>query len=453
MSAPQGCRLRSDAARQLPPLRDLGEVHVYLDALPRTDDRLSMALESVAVSAAGRPDQPLTLKLRVVSATTAMQTRLLAWGRIAAGSYDGLRLHLGRAQLATAEGGADLLVEARSVLVGAKFAVERRRGTVLCVSFRARESLKGGIALAPVFRVRAPDAVITSALGLTSNRGSHSLTLFDRRSRQVVGVVPTGAGPAGPLIDVRSRRAYVALSREDAIEIIDLGSIEPLDRVALRAGDRPSRLGLAQDVLLSVNTGSNTLAFIDPSAGIEIARLDTGLEPRELEIDPLGRHAYVVNADSNDITIVDVGTQRVAGSIPTESKPLRARLSGDGTRLFVIHEASPFMLVFSVPEHQVVERVFVGPGMRSLGVHRTTGRVFVGMDDAKTLYVFEAHTFLPIETLEVPATVTDILADEAENMLVLVMADADLVAFLRLSDRQIISTMDVGINPGFLALP
>jgi len=67
-------------------------------------------------------------------------------------------------------------------------------------------------------------------------------------------------------LDQRTKRAYVALSGEDEVDVIDVANGEVVDRIKLSGGDRPRELALTPDgrTLLVVNTGSNTVSIIDP---------------------------------------------------------------------------------------------------------------------------------------------------------------------------------------------
>jgi YVTN family beta-propeller protein len=68
---------------------------------------------------------------------------------------------------------------------------------------------------------------------------------------------------------------------------------EVVNRLRLNSGDRPRELALTPDgrTLLCVNTGSNTVSFIDPGSFIEVGRINVGKNPNSILIDQTGRRA------------------------------------------------------------------------------------------------------------------------------------------------------------------
>src|SRR5687767_10534658 len=56
---------------------------------------------------------------------------------------------------------------------------------------------------------------------------------------------------------------------------------------------------------------------------------------------PVAGRLFVTNETGGDISVVDVATQRVTGTIPVGKRPRGIRLSPDGTQLFVALSGSP----------------------------------------------------------------------------------------------------------------
>jgi YVTN family beta-propeller protein len=63
-------------------------------------------------------------------------------------------------------------------------------------------------------------------------------------------------------------------------------------------------------LLLVVNRGENTLAFVDLMTAKVINRVTTGKEPHEVAVSPDGKLAFVANMGDNTISIVDVTARK-----------------------------------------------------------------------------------------------------------------------------------------------
>lgn len=451
------CHPRVRPSAVLPPLGPEGEVRVYLQPLPEDAPRLSFSLTHLAAT---RPDgtaAQLALALGEVSPETGSTQRLLAAGRLAPGSYDGLTIQLQRATLSTDDGVADLLVPEEPIRVAVSLEVARGRALLVRLTLRPGQAPDESFDFSGAFAAAAyaPAAAAVQSSGYCSTPDLASLSQFDRRTRQVTAVIPTGRAPRGLAVDPAALRAYVALAGEDQIQVLDLATGEELRRISLRAGDEPSEVALAGDgrTLVVANRRSNSLAFADVDAASAGDRVEVGEEPVALILDGGGRRAYVVGRRTNDVTVVDVGNRAVVGRAGTEPEPLRAQLSRTGDRLFVIHRGSPYMGVYSVPGLAQVSRIYVGLGTSALKVDPRTGLVYVGHADGDRIQVFDPGSLLPVDEIAVPGPVSFLGLDPLNNALVALVPSRGMLAFVDLTRRRMVASLDVGAAPYAVTTP
>jgi YVTN family beta-propeller protein len=375
----------------------------------------------------------------------------MGWARLSPGQYGGLEFSVTRATLATDQGVADLLASKEPIRIDLPFAVVRGRAAILQLALRPGQARPREFAFSAAFtgvELRPEQTVVQLATYCTT-AGTADLFVLDRRSRQVSGAIPTGREPEGIALDVSANRAFVALAGEDQIQVIDLVTGAELRRIALRSGDRPRELGLTPDgrLLVSTNAGSNSLAFVDPQAGVALDRVAVGDDPWSLLLDRSGRRAYVLNRWSSNLTVVDLANRAVVTTVATDPEPLRAQLNRDGTRLYVIHRGSAWMNVYSVPDMAQVARMFVGLGASALKVDPRTDLVYVGRGDEGRIQLFDPMSLLPVDSIEVPGAVSYLAIDDVENMLVAVLPGPGRIAFVDLTRKRLLSTVDVGRDP------
>jgi YVTN family beta-propeller protein len=145
------------------------------------------------------------------------------------------------------------------------------------------------------------------------------------------------AGPDGgwdyARVDDAGQRLYVA--RADAVMMVDLAtkvvsSIETLQRghavVPLPGGG-----------LLVTSGNDGTVRLVDPANGRERASIAVGKKPDAAILDASATHAYVMNADSGTISVIDLATAKVSKTIVVKPALEYAAFGADGT-LFVNDE-------------------------------------------------------------------------------------------------------------------
>lgn len=448
LAAGCACATARPAVPALPPLGSEAEVHVYALPLPRDAERLSFAVGAVSLRRADGGEVPLQVSQRDVAGTELRDQRLLAWGRVPPGEYAGLAVTVASATVAHGKERARLLVDAEPSRVDLGFRVSPGSAAVVWLGLKAAESIRREYAFSPSFTATlAPQTPPQVALYCT-NTGSASVTAVDRHSRLVTGVVPVGHAPRGIALDRGARRAYVALSLEDQVEILDLAANAPVGRVRLSPGDGPSELALAADgKLVVLGARSRTVSFVDPEAMSELGRVPVGDAPFALLVDRAGRRAFVSNRGSATVTVIDLANRAVFGTLATDAEPLRMDLSRDGSRLYVIHRGSAYVAVFALPSLAPETRAYVGLGAAAIKVDPRTELVYLSRGDERRISVYDPVSLQPLDELEVPGAVSHMTIDDAENTLLALMPERQSIAVLDLTSRRLLAEIPVGADP------
>ncbi len=430
----------------MPVLDTDGELFVYLAPFPQEANRLTFRLSGVSALREDGSAHPLTLREETIGGGGAARERFLAYGALPPGRYVGLRFRAGAASLEGEEGKSALQIPEEGSRSEVPFTIDRRRGTVLLVTLRYAESIQGGFRFVPSFAGSAPVRSVAGSTGFVSSRGANTVTAFDKLTGRVSGVTPTGSGPAGMALDQSRRKLYVALAVDSAVEVIDVLSGERTDRLALFGGDEPLDLALTPDgrTLLSVNSGSNTVSFIDPGALIEVERVPVGNGPVSAVVDSTGRRAFVFNSAADTVSVVDIPNRRVAATLATEAEPVKGAFNRDGSRLYIAHRSSPWLSVIDPVSFSVTARIYVGPGATALKVDTRTDRVYLSRRFAGRIEIFDAVSSLPSDFIPSEGDVSDLAIDGESNNLFVVLPEAGKVSAVRLVTRETAAETDAG---------
>ena len=71
-----------------------------------------------------------------------------------------------------------------------------------------------------------------------------------------------------------------------------------------------------------VNRDSNNVTVIDTSSNSALGTISVGSGPVAVGVDPTVHRAYVTNFSSNNVTVIDTTTNFIGGPIPAGSGPV-----------------------------------------------------------------------------------------------------------------------------------
>jgi YVTN family beta-propeller protein len=437
-----------------PALEDEGEIFLYLEPLPQEAERLSFTLEEIAAVKDDGSKIPLTLSLPEIKLRDVMRQRCFASGPLPPGTYRGLSVKVRKAALRTEEGEAALSVDEEASLLAAPFSITRTKATELSLALQYRQSISGEVRFVPVFSVSVAGRPLAGVTAFASSRFSNDVALIDKQEGRISGMIATGSGPAGMAIDQLRGRVYVALSGDDAVDVIDASVGGTIGRIHLRSGDAPEELALVPGgrTLLAANAGSDTVSFIDTGSLSEAERVSVGQDPVSLLIDGSGRRAFVFNKASSTISVLDIQTGAVVATVSTEPEPLRGQFNRRGDRLYVLCGRSRYLTVIDPQSLNLIRREYLGREAGSIKVDTRTDMLYIGwkLDDEVTVY--DPLSFQPVDRIPTDGTVTYMTIDGDENNLYLVIPVRKTVRAVNLVSRKTAFEIDFCANPTYVAV-
>ncbi|MGE5699019.1 MAG: YncE family protein [Deltaproteobacteria bacterium] len=442
-----GCQAKKSLVR--PALEDDGAIYLYIAPLSQEAGRLSFRIGGISALREDGAEFPMVLSLTDVNRIEVTKERMIASGTLPPGRYAGIAFKIESASLKGEEGEAVVLVPSEATRTVIPFTVGRKRGTVLKLSYRYQDSLHGGFRISPVFDIDIPGKIPSGLIGYASSRDSNTVTIFDKLTGHVISVVPTGTAPSGLALDRRKAKLYVALSGEDAVEVIDVLTGEVDNRLHLAGGDYPRELALTPDggKLLSVNVGSNTVSVINTASLIEVLRINVGKGPESLQIDQNGRRAYILNRLSNSVSVIDLPSQQVAATISTDSEPVSGGFNRDGSRFYVAHRSSPYLYVINPFSFSIINKIRVGTGATALKVDHQNNWIYLARQHTGKIDIYDPFSFLPIDFIAVPGEVAFMAIDGEGNSLFLVLPGEKTVKGIRLVSKEAFAEIEVGEEP------
>lgn len=396
---------------------------------------------------------PVLLAASSPQGRTPPPERLWLSGAVPPGAYVGLRLSFSSASKTTPGGASPLVVPDVPVEVPFPFTITAEAAVVLTAELRSKAAQGDASRFEPEISLSPPERVTTGLLGLATVRGWQAVVFFDKRTGRISNVLPVGRAPAGLAIDPERLRAYVALTGDDAIVVLDLVEARTRERVALRAGDAPADAALTPDgrTLIVANSGSDTVSFVDTAAAVEVDRLAVGSKPVNLVITRDGRRAFVVAERGSVVTVVDVTSRSIVGTIATDTSPVQARLGGRAEELlYVAHAWSPHLLVADTATFATLRRIYVGNGARALAVEPQTGRIFLARRGTGKVEIFDPASLLAIDEIDVRGDVVYLALEREGNALGVLLGASNELDMVGVVGRKIFARTGLGPDPAAL---
>jgi YVTN family beta-propeller protein len=431
-----------------------GGVQIYLQPLAPDAAKLSFALESVAAVSSTGTEYPLGLKLKTLGATEASRQRLLAADRLPVGRYSGFSIKVSRAALKNERGDISLPVPDSAVRFDAPFSVTAGRTPLFWFTLDYRLSLVDGVKFSPAFTAVMPPRPVPAHAGFLTNTDANNITVFDKSLGQAVAVIETCAGPAGMALDQRRQRLYVACRKDDEVQSIDVVTGEILQQVQASPGDRPLELAVTPDggTLIASNPGSNCVTFFDAISLTRQDRVNVGSGPGSILVDPTGRRAFVFNTQSSSVSVIDIPTRALVTTLSTDATPLRGQFGPGGNKLYVVHDRTPFMTVIDPRQLNVLTRARLSSAAAAIAVDPVRGLVgVVGANDT-AIEFYDPNALMPLFTMRTRAGVSFLAVDPEDNRMYMVNPVTRTVIVGNLADRKIVSEIDVGNNPYWVAV-
>jgi len=371
---------------------------------------------------------------------------LLATGTLPPGSYTGLSIGIKKAFVQGEENENALFVPEEPVAAEHLFQVGRREARALFLSLKPSGIITAGIRFTPEFSLAGSGGILINLTGYVSNSDSNLISVFNKKTMQVVNVIASGRGPRGIVLDQRRTRAYVAVSEDDAVEVYDVFKGDLINKIKLKIGDGPIDLALTADgrTLVSVNHDSNTVSIIDAVSMFEVERIRVGEGPTSVVVDPSGFRAYIMNTLSSTISVVDLTQRTVAVTLSVEGGPLRGAFNRAGNILYVIGRDTPNLAVVDPSRFSVTEKIFIGTGASFIKVDVRTGLILVGKKFGGEITVVEPSASMSIDTIQVKGKVAFMTIDRQENTLFVTLPDKKILQQINLTSKKTTAEIDIG---------
>jgi len=161
--------------------------------------------------------------------------------------------------------------------------------------------------------------------------------------------------------------AYVSSEKDDALTLIDLGTLTVKGTIATCKRGRHLQLTPDRKIMLAC-TESGVADLIDPATAKSLRRIPLGEEPEAFDLSPDGKTIYVSNEDDGEASFIDMASGKVLKSVKVGEEPEGVKVSADGKTLYVTSEVASLIHVIDTASAKVIKNVKVGKRPRRMAI-------------------------------------------------------------------------------------
>jgi len=212
----------------------------------------------------------------------------------------------------------------------------------------------------------------------------------------------------------------------------------------------------AQKVFVADVSGNKIKIFNEKTA--KFSRV-LGYEamPLEMALDEVRHELYVTNQVSNDISVIDVASNRITSTIPVEdsfqgtSDLPGVAIDSAGGRLYVTNFPEGKLLVFDTQTKALLNTVILANGVSAVAVEPSRGRIYVANQNAGTVTVLDSTQLTTLASIRVGKEPNGISID-ANGVLYVTNFASNSVSMIQTKTKKLMGTIKVGLGPIALAI-
>ena len=230
---------------------------------------------------------------------------------------------------------------------------------------------------------------------------------LERRNGSPVFSIPIGVHPAHVVVDRENRFAYVTVSGEDVVKVVDVARKAIVGAIA--AGNMPHGLRMSPDerTIYVADMNGGTVSVIDVAQRKLAFTVPVGSTPVQVAVSPDGSTVYATLAGEDAVAVIDASSRKVRAKIPVGPNPMQLYASPDGRRVYVANQGTKdrpghTVSVIDAASGSVVATVQVPVGAHGVVVTPDSSTVFVTDAFNSTLSEIDART-LEVKSIAVGA--------------------------------------------------
>jgi YVTN family beta-propeller protein len=236
--------------------------------------------------------------------------------------------------------------------------------------------------------------------------GYNTISIIELASRKKTGVIDLGLyrRPHGMAVLPKTGQLVVTIENPYGLLLVDPAGRKVLRKYDVK-GESPHMvlLGPRAESAYVSNANSGAVAVLNLTSGQVLKLIPTGDNPQGGVLARDGKYVYLTNAASNTISIIDTARNEVVGGIKTGDNPARIALTPDEkTLVYNLQRGEGVAFADVETRKQVAEMRLPGRPL-SLSLSRDGRIAYLGLQDSDKIAVVSVPDRKVIRIIATPA--------------------------------------------------
>src|SRR5262249_26472097 len=155
--------------------------------------------------------------------------------------------------------------------------------------------------------------------------------------------------------------------------------------------------------LYASNEDAGVLSIVDLASGKVLGTVPTGEEPEGVTLSPDGKFVYVTSENNGVVSIVDTAGAKVVKTIKVGRRPRPVAFLPDGSRAFVTNENDGTVSVIDAVRQEPLSTILLGDGVKPMGltINKVGSRLYVSTGRGKKVFVLDTTSNAIVTSFEV----------------------------------------------------
>jgi YVTN family beta-propeller protein len=149
------------------------------------------------------------------------------------------------------------------------------------------------------------------------------------------------------------------------------------------------------------NAGSNSISVINPTTNTVVATVPVGANPVRTAVTPNGDRAYVTNAGSNSVSVINTTTNAVVATVPVGANPVDIAITPGGAGAYVTNAGANSVSVINTVTNTVLATVTVGLNPVNVAITPDGASAYVTNAGSNSVSVINTATNTVVATVPV----------------------------------------------------
>ena len=252
---------------------------------------------------------------------------------------------------------------------------------------------------------------------VVANQKEHTVLFVDPVKRQALASVVVGVNGHEVAVSQDGRLVYVPIysnvgvgkegTNGQFVDVIEIASHKKVASIDLGKPVRPHKPLAAADGMLYISAElSNAIDIIDPGTRRVVGQLPTGAPQSHMFVlSADGRRAYTANVGSGSVSVIDVPARKLITVIPLTQKVQRIALSSDQHYTFTSDQDQPRVAIID-NRTNTLSRWLTTAGIGYTTQATPDGKYLMVSElvgDQAQIEVFDVRTWHAVRTLPIPS--------------------------------------------------